>query len=192
MDKIQRTLIKAGRKDLAKTYYRMLAFKETDPKIENRIKEVGKIIKQMDQIKDEIEKLVGDKQKELKALEKQLGQFYKQIVPVLKEVKGHALTVDNIYVELKKGRRSPKTGYEYLAERVNSEMLKLAEEAMTAAAQFAQKPTVTVSKTKVTAGFFDWIKAKWGALMSIIKGMKKSSSDIGKLASKLEKATEKA
>lgn len=165
---------------------------QIDPKIQNRIKAVKKVYQQIDTVQKQINEAVGDLQNQIKDLEKQAGIFMKEIIPVLKDLEDHAIAAEGIFIELKKGRRSPKVGYEYLAERVSSELLLAAEEAMTKVAEFAKSPTVTVSNSNQmtkNAGLFDWLKRKWNDLLNWLKGLKRKNTEIGKALSELDKIT---
>lgn len=160
-----------------------------DPKISNRIKQIKKIYQQIKEIESTIKEQVGDLQKQAKDLEKQAQVFYKEILPILKDVEDHALEAEGIFIELKAGRRSPKVGYDLLASKVNSELLSMAEKAMTEAAQFAQKPTVKLTHVK-TAGLGDWLKKQWNKLKSWVSSLKKQEKSIGKAVKDLKAATE--
>jgi len=165
---------------------------ELDPKIGNRIKQMKDIYQKMKKIEEEISTKVGNLQKELKSLEKQSGIFEKELMPILKDLQDHAIKAEGIYVELKTGRRSPKVGYDYLAERVNSEMLRAAEEAIAKAAEFAQSPSIalaSINKQIKTAGIFDGLKKLWDKFTGWIKGMKKKVDEIGNNVDKLDAIT---
>lgn len=158
-----------------------------DPKINNRIQEIKKIYQKISVIQKEVSERVGTLQKEIKDLEKQAKIFEKQLLPVLKEVEDHALQAEGIFIELKKGRRSPKVGYEFLADKVNSELLMAAEEAISVAAAFAQSPTVKLSNK--TAGVFDAIKSYWNRFITAIKSVKSKLTKSKKTLNELDKLT---
>jgi len=162
--------------------------KTLDKKLQNRIEEVKKIYIKIDGVKKVIAEKVGSLEKEIKALEKQTEIFEKELIPVLKQLEDHAIQAEGVFIELKSGKRSPKVGYDYLAEKVNSELLRLAEEAMTKAAEFAQKPTIKVATTRV-AGIIDFIKAQWDKLVKFVSELKKGTDGVGKLVSKLDAMT---
>jgi hypothetical protein len=165
---------------------------DVDPKIGNRIKQMKEIYQKMKVIELEIATKIGSLQKELKTLEKQTAIFEKELMPVLKELQDHSIKAEGIYIELKSGRRSPKVGYEYLAEKVNSQLLAAAEEVIAKAAEFAQSPSITMSSSngmKKRAGVFDWIKEKWNKFTGWIKSLSQQSKAIGKDLFELDKMT---
>ena len=166
--------------------------KELDPKIQNRILQVKKVYQQINEIEKAIKEQVGDLQKQISVLEKQTKIFEKELIPVLKELEDHAITAEGIFIELKSGNRSPKVGYEYLAERVTSELLLAAEEAISKAAEFARAPSITVSKKEQiekTAGIFDWLKEQWNKLVNFVKSLKTRSRSLDKLILELDRKT---
>lgn len=166
---------------------------EVDPKIQNRIKEVKKIYQQISVIENTIREQVEDLQNQVKQLQKQAQIFEKQLIPVLKELQDHAIEAEGVFIQLKKGRRSPKVGYEYLADKVSSELLMAAEEVITDAAEFAKGLTISVSSTdglEKTAGkFTDWLKNQWNKLVSFVNKLKSRSNSVKKSINELKRAT---
>lgn len=162
--------------------------KTLDKKLQNRIEEVKKIYIKIDGVKKVIAEKVGSLEKEIKALEKQTEIFEKELIPVLKQLEDHAIQAEGVFIELKSGRRSPKVGYDFLAEKVNSDLLRLAEEAMSKAAEFAQNPSIKVASTRI-AGIFDFLKAQWDKLVKFVSQFKKDTDSVGKLVSKLDATT---
>lgn len=163
-----------------------------DPKIQNRIGEVKKIYQKIKVIQDSINEQVSDLQSQIKDLEKQAKIFEKQLMPTLSELEDHAVEAEGIFIQLKKGRRSPKVGYEYLADKVTSELLMAAEDAITDAAKFAKGLTIKVSKadgTTKTAGITDWLKKQWDNLVSFVTKLKNRNKSIKNLLTQLKKAT---
>jgi chaperonin cofactor prefoldin len=168
-----------------------------DPKINNRLQEVRKVLQQIDVIKEQVQAQVGDLLKKQNELEKQLGVFNNELMGTLKELKDHAIQAEGIYVELKHGRRSPKVGFDYLAERVNSQLLTAANEAITKAAEFASAPTfksttVPASLSKrfdKQASLKDWITKKWNSLTQWLSSLKAKVKSAGKSVNELDALT---
>lgn len=195
MDEIQKVLVKEGRKDLAQEYYKKVAvnkvavdISEVDPKIQNRISKIKEIYQQIKRKKDAIQEQVGSIQQEIKVLERQAKIFEKEVLPILKDLEDHAITAEGIFIELKKGRRSPKEGYDFLASKVNSDLLKAAEAVIADAATFAKSPSITVSHVK-TAGILQWLKKRWQQLVGWAKKLKGVEKSLGKSVADLDRAT---
>jgi len=176
---------------------RSVDVKTLDPKVENRLAEVKKVLQQVDVLKKQVNDQVGDLLKQISDLEKRVGMFNAELIPLLKELHDHAISAEGIYVELKRGRRSPKSGYDYLAERVNSQLLAAAQEAMEKASEFAQSPSFSLRAASISkraenmklAGLLDWVSKKWHDLVKWLAILKTKVSEIGSDVKKLEMMT---
>jgi len=161
---------------------------EVDPKISNRIAKIKEIYQDINKIQKIIDNQVKTMTEEIKDLKKQASTFEREILPTLQQIEDHAIKAEGIVIELKKGRRSPKIGYDYLASRVNSDLLKAAEEAMSAASQFAKSPSITVSHVK-TAGILNWLKQRWNDLISWVKKLKTREKSLSQSVKELDQLT---
>lgn len=163
--------------------------KTLDKKMQNRIAEVKKIYVKIDAIKGLISEKIKALDEEMKALERQTKVFEKEFMPVLMELEDHAIAAEGIFIELKAGRRSEKVGYEYLAQKVNSELLTAAENAIKSAAEFAKSPTIKVGSIQKQAGMLDWLRDQWNNLIGFLRGFKKQTDDVGNAIHELDKLT---